>query len=118
MMRNDLETARAEAGKMRDEIMAHAARCDGLTDQLTQVKKQLAETNSRQAASIAMPTAPPPLGTIHLYNTSLLPVRIVVNGRSYPLEPGETQTLMGFPVGPVNYEILGLGTEYRKTKVR
>jgi hypothetical protein len=100
-LRDDLEKARAQAGKMQDQITAHAARCDGLTEELTDLKKRLSET-SRQAARMVEGT-----GTIRLYNTYGQPVSIVLNGRSYQLNPGESHTLSNQPIGPVSYEVLG-----------
>ncbi|HEX5270668.1 MAG TPA: hypothetical protein VFW33_09290, partial [Gemmataceae bacterium] len=85
------------------------ARCDGLTDAVADLKKQLTDT-SRQAARLTEPT-----GTIHLYNTYTRPVSIVVNGRSYQLEPGETQTLANQSVGTVTYEVLGLSARTTRT---
>jgi hypothetical protein len=110
MMRNDLETARAEAGKMRDEIMAHAATCDGLTAKVSQLQKKLDETSSRQAARIAE------TGTIRLFNTSLIPVSVHIKGKAYQLEPGESYVLDAQPLGPIDYEVLGAGLALRRTK--
>ncbi len=108
-VRDDLEKARAQAGKMQDQIAAHSARCDGLTEELTDLRKRLNDT-SRQAARLTEAT-----GTIHLYNTYGQPVSIVLNGRSYQLDPGESHTLSNQPVGPVTYEVLGLSPRTIRT---
>ncbi len=101
-VRADLDSARAQAGKLRDQVTDQMARCDGLTDQIAQLNKKVAD-GSRQAARLTEPT-----GTIRLFNTYGLPVSIVVNGRSYHLDPFETRTLAPQPVGPFTYEVLGL----------
>src|SRR5262249_17535040 len=48
-LRADLEKSRAQAGRTEEQVRNLTATCDGLTDKLTQARKQLAET-SRQAA--------------------------------------------------------------------
>jgi hypothetical protein len=101
-VREELDRARAQAGKMQDQIAAHSATCDGLTAKISQLQKQLAD-GSRQAARITEGT-----GTIRLFNTSLIPADVVVNSRAYRLEPGETVTLANQPVGPFTYEVLGM----------
>ena len=108
-LRDDLDKARAQMGKMQDQITAHSARCDGLTEELTDLRKKLNDT-SRQAARMVEGT-----GTIRLYNTYSRPVSIVVNGRSYQLDPGESNTLSNQPVGPVSYEVLGLSPRTTRT---
>jgi len=52
---------------------------------------------------------PPPaaVGRIVLKNTYAMPVRIILNDRSYPLEPGETWVLDNQPAGAFSYEVLG-----------
>lgn len=99
---DDLERARAQAGKMQEQIAAHSARCDGLNAEIAQLNKKLADT-TRQAARLTEGT-----GTIRLYNTYAMPVDVVVNRRAYHLEPGETYTLASQPMGTFTYEVLGI----------
>jgi hypothetical protein len=81
-----------------------------LTDAVADLKKQVVDS-SRQAARLTEQ----PAGTIRLYNTSLMPVDVVVNDRAHHLEPGETQVLANQPVGAVNYEVLGLSPRRART---
>ncbi len=108
-LRDDLEKARSQVAKMEDQIKAGAARNDGLTEALADVRQRLADT-SRQAARMSEPT-----GTIHLFNTSAQAASVVVNGRSYQLMPGETQTLANQAVGTVTYAVLGLSPQRTRT---
>jgi hypothetical protein len=102
----ELAETQATLKQVRDELervrVAGSARCDGLTEEVAELRKRLADT-SRQAARLTEAT-----GTIRLYNTFSRPVSVVVNGRSYPLEPGESHTLSNQPVGTVTYEVLGI----------
>jgi hypothetical protein len=108
--REELDRAKAQAGKMEQELANQSARCDGLNKELAALRKQAAD-GSRESARITEGT-----GTIRLYNTFGLPVSVVVNGRSYRLDPGETYVLGSQPVGPFTYEVLGLGYEYRRNE--
>lgn len=109
-LREELDRAKAQAGKLEQELTNQAARCDGLNRELAALRKQAAD-GTRQAARLTEGT-----GTIRLYNTFGLPVSVVVNGRSYRLDPGETYVLGSQPVGPFDYEVLGLGYEHRRTE--
>jgi hypothetical protein len=100
--RDDLDRARAQAGKMEEEVRRQAARCDGLTEELAQLKKKTAD-GTREAARLTEGT-----GTIRLFNTFGMPVSVVVNNRSYRLDPGETYVLSSQPVGTFTYEVLGI----------
>jgi hypothetical protein len=106
--REELDRAKAQAGKMEDEVRRQAARCDGLTEELAQLRKKTAD-GARESARMTEGT-----GTVRLYNTYALPVSVVISGRSYRLDPGETYVLGSQPVGPFSYEVLGLGYEYRR----
>jgi hypothetical protein len=102
----ELAETQATLKQVRDELervrVAGSARCDGLTEQVADLKKRLDES-SRQAARMTEAT-----GTIRLFNTYTQPVSIVVNGRSYHLDPAGSATLANQPVGTVTYEVLGL----------
>jgi septal ring factor EnvC (AmiA/AmiB activator) len=113
-VRDEFERAKAQAGKMQEQITAQAARCDGLNGEIAQLNKKLAET-SRQAARLTEGT-----GTVRLYNTFGRTVSIVLNGRepAYRLEPGQEAVVNQVPVGNVTYEVLapGLDLPYRRTR--
>jgi peptidoglycan hydrolase CwlO-like protein len=108
-LRDDLEKTRSQAARMQEQITASGARCDGLTEELVDLRKKLADS-SRQAARMTEPT-----GTIRLFNTYTQPVSIVLNGRSYQLTPGETTVLSNQPVGTVTYEVLGISPRTTRT---
>jgi chromosome segregation ATPase len=109
LMRADLERAKAQAGKTEEQVRNLTATCDGLTDKLTQAKKQLAET-SRQAARMTDAT-----GTIRLHNTDFRPVEIRVNDRVRLLQPNETVVLESQPLGTHEYEVFALNERHRFT---
>jgi hypothetical protein len=103
----ELAEAQAALKQMREDLdrvrAAGTARCDGLTEQVADLKRRLDDT-SRQAARMTEAT-----GTVRLFNTFNRAVSIVVNGRSYQLEPGESHTLANQPLGTVTFEALGVG---------
>jgi hypothetical protein len=101
-LHDDLDRARAHAGKLEQELTNQAARCDALTRDLAALRRQ-ASDGSRQSARLADTS-----GTIRLYNTFGAPITVVVNGRAYRLEPGETHTLSSQPLGAITYEVLGI----------
>jgi hypothetical protein len=108
-LRDELDRARAFAGKIEEEVRRQAARCDGLTDQLAQANKKLAET-SRQAARMTEPA-----GSIRLYNTDFRPVEIRVDGRVHVVQPNAEVVLDAQPVGPHEYEVFALGVRHNFT---
>lgn len=108
-LHDDLEKARAQMARMEDQIKAGSARCDGLTEELADLRKKLNDT-SRQAARLTEGT-----GTIRLFNTYAQPVSIVLNGRSYQLDPGASQTLSNQSLGTVTYEVLGVAPRVTRT---
>ena len=108
-LRADLEQARAQAGKLQQQLMDQTARCDGLTDQIAQLNRKVAD-GSRQAARIAEAT-----GTIRLFNTYPMPVDIRVNDRVYHLDPNGSYVLASQPVGSFTYEVLGLSPPATRT---
>jgi septal ring factor EnvC (AmiA/AmiB activator) len=101
-VRDDLEKTKAQAGKMQDQLAAQTARCDGLTDTLTQVNRKLADMG-RQAARLVEGT-----GTIRLFNTYPEPVTVVVNSKPYRLDPNATVELAAQPLGQFSYEVPGV----------
>jgi hypothetical protein len=101
-LRDDLDRAKAQASKMEQQLADQTARCDGLNRELAALRRQAAD-GGRQAARMTEGT-----GTIRLYNTYAFPVSVVLNGRSYRLDPGETYTLSSQPLGPFTYEVIGI----------
>jgi septal ring factor EnvC (AmiA/AmiB activator) len=101
-LHDDLERARAQAGKLEQELTNQAARCDALTRDVAAMRRQAAD-GTRQSARMTDAT-----GTIRLFNTFGAPVSVVINGRSYRVEPGETYTLASQPLGPFTYEVLAI----------
>jgi hypothetical protein len=109
-VRDELERTKAETGKMHDDIKAkYSARCDALTEAINNLKQQMSES-TRQAARMTEGT-----GTIRLFNTYAQPVSIVVNKRSYQLDPGASFVLANQPVGQVTYEVIGLSAPVTRT---
>ena len=51
---------------------------------------------------------PIPTGRVQLSNTWSAPVSVVVNGRSYPVLPGEVKFTEPIPAGTFSYEVLGI----------
>jgi hypothetical protein len=105
--KSDIELLRdqlfARLGRMEDQVKAQMSRADGMAEELAALRKKLADGGSRVAARIPLDT-----GTVRLRNTFVQPVSIVVNGRSYRVEVGETLTLDPQPAGTFTYEVLGI----------
>jgi hypothetical protein len=62
-----------------------------------------------QAVPGAVPAAVPATGTIMLRNFSRVAGTFVVNGRGYPVMPGDTLSLERMPAGTFSYEITADG---------
>jgi len=51
---------------------------------------------------------PVPTGRVQLSNTWSAPVSVIVNGRSYPVLPGEVKFTEPIPAGTFSYEVVGI----------
>jgi hypothetical protein len=100
---------------------------DGLLQKVEKMEKTVAEFDRRlkkleggeTRVAGSSPTAdgtaaPAAVGRVRVVNLYPVEVRIVVNGRSYPLEPNEEKTL-NVPAGTFRYQLLG-GTGGEATK--
>jgi hypothetical protein len=110
-----LESLKAEVTKLRSDttlILGMQDRISKLEKDLDGLRKQLDAAGGPRVSGFGPtaptgPTGPPPGGRIVLKNTYLGRVSIVVNDKSYQLDPGETVVLDNQPPGNFTYEVLG-----------
>lgn len=82
-----------------------------LKRQVTQIRQDLDElrrtmTTTRSAGYVAPQTTS--TGRVRLVNTYMEPMTVVVNGKSYPIAPGEQRYTDALPAGTFSYEVLGV----------
>jgi hypothetical protein len=104
---DELELARAQVGRMEEEVRRQAAQGEGLRNELAQVKKA---NGARESARVNEGT-----GTIRLFNTYDLPVTVNVNRRGYYLDPGASAILANQPLGTFTYEVVGISPQQTRT---
>jgi hypothetical protein len=114
-IRRELDELRKEIDGLRQDtarsFRAAQKSIDALGEQVARLRKEVDDLRRQRppltrTARLAPP--PAPSGAIRLVNTYVGPVRIIVNGRAYWVEPGETRLLRGQAPGPFTYEIPGV----------
>jgi hypothetical protein len=116
-----LESIVAELKGMRTDLNTGAAgnqiQLRGLNEKIASLEKAM--TAMRDQIKFYQPAPAPSPGTtttdklplvgrIRLRNDFVNPVSVVVNGKSYRLDPGQSDTLNNIPAGPFSFEIIGI----------
>jgi DNA-binding protein H-NS len=117
--REEIDQLRRRVSKLEDQLNQQTSRAEGLTNELSELRKKLAQMDGSVMPRVAayFPSVEKGTAVLRLHNTSDRPVSVIVNnGRSQRLEPNESMTVPPVPAGSVTYEVLGLGSDYRKTK--
>jgi hypothetical protein len=116
-LRRELDELRKELDGLRQDtsrsFQAAQKSVDALAEQVARLRKEVDDLRRRpppltRVARLAPAPATAPSGAIRLINTYAEPVRIVVNGVAYRLDPGEARLLRGQPAGRFTYEISGV----------
>jgi hypothetical protein len=84
--------------------------------QMTQLRQDMDALKARPSMSAYQPSTPASgTGRVRLVNTYIEPVSVVVNGKAYPLTPGETRLTDPMPAGNFTYEVLGIQAPTTRT---
>jgi hypothetical protein len=127
-----LESIVAELKGMRTDLNAGAAgnqaQLRGLNEKIASLEKAMTAMRDQikfyQPAPAPAPTPGtgttitdklPLVGRIRLRNDFVNPVSVVVNGKSYRLDPGQSDTLNNIPAGPFSFEIIGIQGRKQET---
>lgn len=104
-IRTEQTSATASAARLRQDL-------DALRTEVANVRRDLDDLRNRAAGGPTSSTSgyAGAAGTarVRLRNDYYEPVRVVVNGRSYDLQPGETRTVEQIPAGTFTYEVLNI----------
>jgi hypothetical protein len=111
LLRQDLDAMRKQAPPTRESAYPPEARAE--LEQMRRAVEALhqdIEALRRQMPATRVAGFPPAegMGRVRLVNTFPAPVTIVVNRRSYELNPGESRWTEPFRYGPFSYEVLGI----------
>jgi phage shock protein A len=79
-----------------------------LRKQISQVRQDMDVLKARPSVSAYPPSGQAAAGRVRMVNSYMEPVTVVVNGRAYPLQPGETRLTDPIPSGTFTYEVLGV----------
>lgn len=104
---SSLETiSQLQAQSLRNELNSLKQQYAELKQEMDSLKKGM---SARQPTTTALyPPTAGAAGRLRLVNTYLSPVSIVVNNRTYRLEPGEDRFTDAIPAGLFTYEVLGI----------
>ncbi len=85
---------------------------NSLRDQYAQMKQEMDSLrkglSGKQPTTALYPPAAAAAGRVRLVNTWPSPISVVVNNRTYRLEPNETRYTDPIPAGTFTYEVLGI----------
>jgi hypothetical protein len=86
-----------------------------LEARMKELEAQLKQMTARQAFSPPAPTT----GRVRLRNSFTRPARVIINDRSYPLEPNQSADISNLPIGALTYEVIvdGWGVVQARTTV-
>jgi hypothetical protein len=121
----DMEKLRSEVAQLRAEmeslrklypttqVSAYPPEARTEMEQMRRTMEQIRQdldAMRRQPPASRISNFPPAgdLARVRLVNTFLTPMTIVVNGRAYQLEPGDTRLTDPIPYGTFTYEVLGV----------
>jgi hypothetical protein len=90
------ESTSGDIQDMKLRMEALEAKLKGLEGQLKEM------TTARKAFSPPAPAT----GKVRLHNRFTQPARVIVNDRSYPLEPNQSADLSNLPIGALTYEVI------------
>ncbi len=112
-LKSEMKEARSQAEVKNREL---DDRLKFLTDRVERLEKSLDRASVTQRSSFFQPTPLNPVnpvsilgGTIVLQNTWLDWATVVLNGKEYPVAPGQTLTLPNQPTGVYSYEVVANG---------
>jgi septal ring factor EnvC (AmiA/AmiB activator) len=109
----DIDALKRQMAQLQQEEI------ENLRRQVAQLQKDFDElnrrTNTPPRQSLYAPTPPASTARVRLVNSYSLPETVIVNGRAYPLQPGETRTTEPIPAGVFSYEVLGVQAVQNRT---
>lgn len=99
--------ANLKAEKAQSDIEEMKKQLAQLRLDVEDLRKRLA-TPSQVSAKYGPNGTAPATGRVRLVNTYLEPMTIIVNGKAYPVSPGEVRLTEALPAGSFSYEVLGV----------
>ncbi|HEV3085040.1 MAG TPA: hypothetical protein VGY66_35095 [Gemmataceae bacterium] len=100
----EIQAAKREISDLREEVRRLKSDVESLRKTPTNAARE-----SGFAPGMTGPGVNPvPTGRVQLSNTWSAPVSVIVNGRSYPVLPGEVKFTEPIPAGTFSYEVVGI----------
>jgi len=119
-IKRDIASLQAELKLLQQNTTGEIKDLKDRNDKLEARLKEL-EGQLNQIAKTRIANFPPAgaTGRVRLRNSFTRPARVIINERSYPLEPGQSADISNLPVGALSYEVIvdGWGIVQPRTTV-
>jgi archaellum component FlaC len=101
----DMQSAKREINDLREDLRRLKSDVESLRKAPTGLSR---EAGFAPGMTTTPNLIPIPTGRVQLSNTWGAPVSVIVNGRSYPVLPGEVRFTDPVPAGTFSYEVIGI----------
>ena len=101
----DIQATKRDINDLKEEVRRLKSDVEGLRKSPTNITR---EPGFAPGMTTNPNLNPIPTGRVQLSNTWGAPVSVIVNGRSYPVLPGEVKFTDPVPAGTFSYEVIGI----------